>query len=130
MVDQQNASPAKKILVVEDDPDLLEIMSFRIKQAGYQVVQATDGKQGYEVALREHPDLILLDIMMPEVTGLQMLKALRQDEWGAKVHVFLLTSVNRSKEMSEGMNYNVDKYIVKADLKYDQLLASIKQYLQ
>lgn len=130
MVDQQDASPIKKILIVEDDSDLMEIMSFRIKQAGYQIVQASDGRQGYQTALREHPDLILLDIMMPEVTGLEMLKALRQDGWGSKVHVFMLTSINRSKEMTESMNYNVDKYIIKADIKYDELLASIKQYLQ
>lgn len=122
--------PAKKILVVEDDTDLLEIMVARIAQAGYATSKAKNGKEGLEAALTQHPDLILLDIMMPEMTGMEMLKTLRQDEWGKKAHVFMLTSMNRSEEMSEGMRYNVAKYIVKSDIKYDDLLSDIKLYLQ
>lgn len=123
-------NPVKKILIVDDDPDLLEITGERVVQGGYAVLKAKNGKEGLEVALAQHPDLILLDVMMPEMTGLEMLKVLRQDEWGKNAHVFMLTSMNRSQEMSEGMHYNVAKYIIKSDMKYDELLADIKQYLQ
>lgn len=123
-------NPVKKILIVDDDPDLLEITSERITQGGYAVLKAKNGKEGLDVALSQHPDLIILDVMMPEMTGLEMLKILRQDEWGKNAHVFMLTSMNRSQEMSEGMHYNVAKYIIKTDMKYEELLADIKQYLQ
>lgn len=122
--------PAKKILVVEDEPDLLQILHLRLANEGYEVMDAKDGQEGLEVAFAKHPDLTLLDIMMPKVTGLDMLKSLRQDEWGKNAHVFILTSVNRSKEMSEALNYNVAKYINKADIKYEDLLWSIKSYLR
>lgn len=123
-------APTKKVLIVEDDPDLLEIASLKITDGGFTVLTAKNGKEGLETALSQHPDLIVLDIMMPEMNGLEMLKVLREDEWGKQVHVFMLTSMNRSKEMSEGMRYNVAKYIVKADMKYEDLLSSIKVYLQ
>lgn len=123
-------NPAKKILVVEDDPDLLEIMTYKITQAGFTVIQAHNGKEGLEVALSEHPNLLLLDVMMPEMTGLEMLKALRQDEWGKDVHVFMLTSMNRSKEMSEAINYNVAKYFIKSDMNYENLISEINLYLR
>jgi len=123
-------NPVKTVLVVDDDPDLTEIMCNRVAQAGYSILKAKNGKEGLEVALAKHPDLILLDVMMPEVSGLDMLKSLRNDPWGKQAHIFMLTSVNRSKEMTESMNYNVDKYIIKADIDYQKLVADIKQYLQ
>jgi two-component system alkaline phosphatase synthesis response regulator PhoP len=125
-----NMNPAKKILVVDDDPDLLEIASYKLTGAGYIVLKAKNGKEGLEAALSQHPDLILLDVMMPQVTGLEMLKSLREDPWGKQAQVFMLTSMDRSKEMSEGMHYNVAKYIIKANMKYEDLLADIKTFLQ
>ena len=125
-----NTNSAKKILVVEDDSDLQVIAYEKLKQAGFTVLKASNGREGLEVALSEHPRLILLDVMMPEMTGLEMLKLLRDDEWGKHVHVFMLTSMNRSKEMSEGMHYNVAKYIIKSDVNYDNLVSDIKLYLQ
>jgi DNA-binding response OmpR family regulator len=123
--------PGKKILIVDDDADLLEIISTKVAQAGYTVLKAANGVEGLRVAITEHPELIILDIMMPEKTGLQMLQELRaRDEWGKDVQVFMLTSMNRSKEMSEAMNYNVAKYINKANIEYDQMLSDIKLYTQ
>jgi DNA-binding response OmpR family regulator len=123
-------NPPKKILVVDDDSDLLQITSTKVAQGGYAVSKAKDGKEGLAAALSQHPDLILLDYMMPQMTGMEMLKVLREDAWGRDVHVFMLTSMDRSENMSEGMHYNVAKYIIKADLDYEKLLEDIKQYLQ
>jgi CheY-like chemotaxis protein len=120
----------KTVLVVEDDPDLQTIAVEKLKQGGLNVMRANNGVEGLDAALKNHPDLILLDVMMPQMNGLEMLAELRKDEWGKKVHVFMLTSMNRSKEMSEGMRYNVAKYIIKSDVKYDNLVADINQYLQ
>lgn len=128
-VNPPSPNSSKKILVVEDDPDLLEIASLKLSDAGYSVLKAKDGEEGLKVALSERPALILLDHNMPKMTGLEMLKELRTDEWGKKAQVFMLTSVNRSEEMSQGMHYNVAKYIIKSDINYDELIADIDQYL-
>jgi CheY-like chemotaxis protein len=123
-------SPAKKILVVEDDPDLMVITSQKLAQGGFIILKAKNGKEGLEVAISQHPDLILLDVMMPEMTGLEMLKVLRDDPWGKQAQVFMLTSMDGSQEMSEGIHYNVAKYFIKAEINYDKLLSDIKLYLQ
>jgi DNA-binding response OmpR family regulator len=123
-------NPPKKILVVEDDPDLMAIASDKLVQGGFAVLKAKDGKEGLSLALSAHPDLILLDYMMPQMTGMEMLKELRKDEWGKGAQVFMFTSMSGSKEMSEGMHYNVAKYLIKSNINYDELLADIKTYLQ
>lgn len=122
--------PAKKILVVDDDSDLLNITSTRLKQAGFDVITANNGKEGLDIALAQHPSLILLDVMMPEMTGMEMLKSLRNDDWGKTAHVFMLTSMSDSKDMSQGLHYNVDKYILKSNIKYDQLIDDIKLFIK
>jgi DNA-binding response OmpR family regulator len=123
-------SPAKKILIVDDDIDLRTILHDSLTHEGFTVLTAKDGREGLEVALSQRPDLILLDIMMPEVSGLEMLKALRADEWGKQVHVFMLTTMTGSKEKSQSMQDNVSKYINKSDMKLDSLLWDIKSYLR
>jgi DNA-binding response OmpR family regulator len=120
---------AKKILVV-DDADLRTILQTRLSKEGYTVTVAKDGKEGLAAALSQHPDLILLDVMMPEVTGLQMLKQLRADEWGKQVHVFMLTMLTGSEEKSAGMHGNVSKYINKTDMNLDSLVWDVKSYLK
>jgi two-component system alkaline phosphatase synthesis response regulator PhoP len=122
-------NPPKKILVVEDDPDLMAIACDKLVQGGFAVTKAKDGKEGLAAALAQHPELILLDYTMPQMNGMEMLKALRQDEWGKDAQVFMFTSMEGSKEMSEGMHYNVAKYLIKSNINYDELLAEIKQYL-
>ena len=120
----------KKILVVDDDVDLRTILQTRLTREGFAVTTAKNGKEGLDAALSQHPDLILLDVMMPEVTGLEMLKQLRADEWGKQVHVFMLTMLTGSEEKSQGMRENVSKYINKTDMNLDSLIWGIKSYLK
>jgi DNA-binding response OmpR family regulator len=120
----------KTILVVEDDPDLMIITSTKLSEAGFNVLKAHNGEEGLKVAIEKHPDLILLDYMMPEMTGIEMLKLLRTNDWGKDAHVFMLTSMNRSQDMSEGLKYNVAKYIIKSDMKYEDLISDINSYIQ
>lgn len=120
----------KKILLIEDEPAYLKLLRDQLTKSGYEVIFAQDGLEGLSLALNCKPDLILLDILMPKVDGLTMLKALRADTWGKDVPVFILTNVNESKEISEGMNNKTSRYIIKSDMKFEDLLWAIKVYLK
>lgn len=120
---------AKKILIVEDEIAYQNILRDKLTQEGYDVLVASDGGEGLVLALAEHPDLILLDIVMPKVGGLKMLELLRADTWGKQVHVFILTNIYASKEKSEGFNQNVAKYFIKSDIDLEDLLWSVKTYM-
>jgi DNA-binding response OmpR family regulator len=120
----------KTILIVEDEPAYLKLLHDQLVQSGYEVIDAPDGEEGLKIALAKKPDLILLDILMPKVDGLKMLAALRASDWGKHVPVFILTNVAESKEISEGMNSRVNRYIVKSEMTLEDLLSSIKVYLK
>ena len=119
----------KKILIVEDEIAIQNILCDKLAQEGYDVHIASDGDEGLTLALAEHPDLILLDILMPKVSGLKMLESLRADIWGKHVHVFVLTNLQQSKEKSAAFNQHVAKYFDKADIKLEDLLLAVKTYI-
>jgi len=87
----------KKILIVEDEPDIREAMAEAIADAGFITLTAENGAVGYETAIKEEPDLILLDIVMPIMDGHTTLKKLRQHPWGQHAKVVMLTSMDESQ---------------------------------
>lgn len=122
MDEQTSQTSAKKILIVEDESMLLEALSDKFTQEKFTVFKATNGDEGLTVALKEHPDLILLDIIMPQMDGITMLDHIRKDQWGATVPVFMLTNVNDSKSISEAMKYKVHHFFVKADMDLAEIV--------
>src|SRR4051812_34053611 len=102
--------PAAKILVVEDDPDSLRLVSFFLKRAGYEVLEAADGPAALGLAEREKPDLVILDWQLPMMTGLEVCKRLR-----AKSHVpiVMLTAKDSVADRVEGLETGADDYVVK-----------------
>src|SRR4051812_26570151 len=94
MSDTQN----KSILFVEDEIAQREPLVEMLSGSGFTVFQAADGKQGLELALKEHPDLILLDLIMPEMDGVSFMKTLRQDPWGTNVPLIMFTNVSPDTE--------------------------------
>jgi len=121
---------SKKILIVEDEPAYLKLLHSQLVAQGYHVSIATNGLEGLKMATSVHPDLILLDLIMPKVDGLTMLASLRKFEWGQSTPVFVLTNVNESSNISDAMNYKVSKYIIKSEMKLENLLENIKVFLQ
>lgn len=119
-----------KILIVEDDLDLLEVLRNKFTIEQFEVAQAPDGKVGLEEALRNHPDLILLDIVMPVMDGMSMLKKLREDSWGKDVPVILLTNLSDEKKVAEGLKHGVYDYLVKADWNISDVVKKVKSKLQ
>ena len=102
-----------KILVVDDEPDALEVLGFKLREAGYTPIFARDGTRALAIARTEHPDLIVLDLMLPEVDGLEVCKILRRDASTASIPVIMLTA--RAAEMDRvlGLELGADDYVTK-----------------
>lgn len=128
--------PNKKIviLVVEDEKILADVLDEKLTAEGFKVVKAADGGEGLEVAVKEHPDLILLDILMPKVDGLTMLKNLRKDTWGKHASIVILTNLrnpDKTIEVVDNMGHDgVSEYMLKTSWSLENLISIIKQKLE
>ncbi len=119
----------KKILIVEDETPLRNALRDKLIHEGYVVLEAKNGEEGLESALRDHPDLILLDIVMPRMDGMTVLGKLRQDAWGADVKVIILTNLSEVVKVSEVMARGSFSYLVKSDWKLEEVVIKVKEVL-
>jgi len=120
---------AKKILVVEDDLSLARALGDKLKREKFSVKIAKNGKLGLDAVKSFKPDLILLDIVMPVMDGLEMLSRLRRDPFGKKVEVIILTNLNDAGKTAEAVESGVRDYLVKSDWKIADLIAKVKEKL-
>lgn len=119
----------RKIAVIEDDLPICNMYRMKLETAGYMVAIAHDGEAGYELIESFEPDLILLDLKMPVMTGDVMLEKVRSTEWGAKPRVVILTNISKD-EAPHGLRFlNVDRYIVKAHHTPSQVIDVVKDIL-
>jgi two-component system phosphate regulon response regulator PhoB len=102
-----------KILVVDDEPDALEVLGFKLKEAGYTPVFAKDGARALTLARDEHPALIVLDLMLPEVDGLEVCKILRRDTTTAGIPIVMLTAKAAEMDRVVGLEIGADDYVTK-----------------
>lgn len=103
-----------KILIVEDDPPIREMYALKLKNEKFEVRTATDGSEGFQQAKIFMPDLILLDLRMPVMSGQDMLKKLREQDWGKNMLVIVLTNLSQSEASMDLRLLRIEKYIVKA----------------
>jgi DNA-binding response OmpR family regulator len=120
----------KTILVIEDETLIRHLLVRELESEGYTVLEAKNGKAGHEQALKHHPQLVLLDIIMPIMNGIDMLKLLRKDKWGKMAQVILLTNLDSSEGIKEAEDFGVSDYIVKADWSMDDLAQKVKEKLK
>jgi len=129
------ANDKKKVLVIDDEEGLRKALKIKLTDEGYDVSVAADGKSGLEKALSDHPDLILLDVMMPKMTGQEVIAELQKDSWGKNVSVLFLTNVSdpiqvaQIGEQSVG-NSTIFDYMVKSDWSLDDIAERVKQKLE
>lgn len=101
------------VLVADDDADIRALVAFRLERAGFRVVTASDGEQALELARTESPDLAVLDVMMPRLTGLEVTKRLRQQQETSRLPVILLTARVQESDVALGLEAGADDYIKK-----------------
>ncbi|MEI6596635.1 MAG: response regulator [bacterium] len=114
-----------KILIVEDEEFLSDMYKIKFERAGYITVTASDGLEGFELAKKEQPDLILLDLILPRLDGFKVLAKLRQEPSTKKIKVFILSNLGQSDEVNKGMKTGADGYFIKANLTPSQLLEKV-----
>ena len=116
-------------MVVEDDASLREIYSIRITAEGYNVVSAGDGEEALAVAVREKPDLILSDVMMPKISGFDMLDILRATPETAKIKVVMMTALSSEDQRERGERLGADRYLVKSQVGIEDVINTIHEVL-
>ena len=118
---------AKKILVIEDEPNIRELVLYNLKTNGYDCIAAEDGIMGITMVHREKPDLILLDIMLPEKNGFEICKELREE--GNNTPIIMMTAKTEESDKVQGLDYGADDYISKP-FGIREMMARIKAVLR
>jgi DNA-binding response OmpR family regulator len=122
-------SMTPKVLVAEDEPHLLRLVKFRLEREGYVVLTATDGETALEMARAEHPDLCVLDVMMPKRSGFDVLCEIRADESCADMKVILLTARAGGRDAEVGLSLGADDYLTKPFSPHE-LRARVRAHLR
>ncbi|MCA9309046.1 response regulator [Candidatus Saccharibacteria bacterium] len=118
-----------KILLVEDDSNLREIYGARLEAEGYEILTANDGEEALAIAVKEKPNLIITDVMMPKISGFDMLDILRTTPETKDVKVIVMTALSQDDDRKRGTDLGVDQYIVKSQVTLDDVVTIVKEAL-
>jgi DNA-binding response OmpR family regulator len=120
----------KRILIIDDDLAFSDMLSEILKDEGFDVLVEHDGMRGYECATTEHPDLVMCDVMMPGMSGIDLLTKLREDAWGSTVPVILLTNMTQPEAMAQiQLGSAHTECLLKTDWTLDKLAEKLKTLL-
>ena len=120
---------AKAILVADDDPDILNIVSMSLEATGYLVHKATNGREAVDLAREHHPDLVLMDMMMPVMSGYEAVKEIKANEQMRDIRIVGLSAKAMASDMERATDVGIDGYITKP-FRIAQVLSVIEEYLQ
>src|SRR3989338_10403638 len=118
------------ILIVEDEASYRHTLSEKLNMEGFETLVASDGWEGLFVAKEKHPDLILLDLKMPKMDGMQMAKSLRQDDWWKTAKIMILTNFPDLNQVKEAVEVEIFQYIIKSDIKLETLVQKIRDVIK
>jgi len=120
---------AKKILIIEDLPALANALHDKFNHEGFETIHASNGLEGLEMIESEKPDLILLDIIMPKMDGLTMIKELRQKDPNNAIPIIILTNLTDSDAVFNSIKSRITDYLVKADWSLEDVVKKVKEKL-
>jgi len=126
----KQSKKSKTILVIEDQIPMLQILVYGFDSEGFNVIEAKNGKDGLAMALKEHPDLILLDIILPKLDGIEMLKKLRVDNWGKDVPVVVLTDLSDKETIAKTLENQSYDFFVKSESTIKHVVKRVKKKLR
>lgn len=118
-----------KLLIIEDDLFLLNMYASKFELEGFDVVLAEDGEKGWKTTIKEIPDIILLDIMMPKMNGFEVLEKLKSDDRVSRIPVILLTNLSQKDEIERAMNLGAADFLIKAHFRPSEVVEKIKKLL-
>lgn len=125
-----NTMTSKKVLIVEDDEALSTILADRLLEEGHQVFKAFDGQQGLEFVRKESLDLILLDILMPRMDGMEMMQNVRKLESGKTIPIIIISNLNPNDQMLvKILEFQPAYYLIKSDVKIDEIIDKVNDLL-
>ena len=119
---------SKRILLVDDEPNILLLLGTRLRSEGFEVITAKDGQTGFEAAKKEKPDLIILDLMLPKMDGYKVCGLLKKDSRYAKIPILMFTARGQEEDQKMGMEVGADAYITKPFVP-QTLLSKIQELL-
>jgi len=119
----------EKILIVEDDKDIAKMLEYNLKKEGFKVIGASDGEDALDLAVRQYPDLILLDLMLPGIDGLEVCKSLKKEGKTSAIPVIMLTAKGQESDKVVGLELGADDYVTKP-FSPRELIARIKAVLR
>jgi len=119
-----------KILIIEDDEFLIRMYATKLELEGYKVLVASNGEKGLAVAIKEKPDLILLDLLLPKKSGVDVLKELRADEKAKGIPVIVLTNLSQKKDIDQCYKLGISEYLIKAHFVPSEVIVKINRLLE
>lgn len=119
----------KKILLIEDDSFISQMYAMKFKQTNFDFLVARDGVKGLELAKKEKPDLVLLDIILPEIDGFEILRRLKEDPLLQAIPVVLLTNLGQQENIQKGVAMGAKDYIIKAHYTPQEVVEKVQSFL-
>src|SRR5579864_9136505 len=121
---------AAKIMLVEDDTNLSEIYQARLEAEGFEIISAKDGEEALALAVKEHPDLIISDVMMPKISGFDMLDILRGTEGIKYTKVIMMTALGQAEDKTRAEKLGADRYLVKSQVTLEDVIQAVHDVLE
>ncbi|MFA6974156.1 MAG: response regulator [Parcubacteria group bacterium] len=120
----------KKIMIVEDDSFVMDIYHTKLEQENFEVIEAVNGVEAVKKLQEIEPDLILLDIIMPYMDGLEVLQKIKSDDRLKRIPVVLLTNLSQKEEVNRGLELGANDYLIKSHFTPSEVLEKIKNYIR
>lgn len=125
---EKNGESKKKILIIEDEKDLRFFIAQALKNEGFEVLEAINGEEGMEILKKEKPDLILLDLILPGMSGYEFLEMIKKDSKLETIPVIILSNLGQEEEIERGLKLGAIDFLIKANFSLDEIVEKIKKF--
>lgn len=119
-----------KIVVVEDEPLLLKALNIELLSAKYKIISATDGEAAWKAIRDQKPDLVLLDLVLPKLSGFEVLRIMKENQDTKKIPVIILSNLGQKEDMLRGLSLGADDFFIKSNTELTQIIDKIKILLK